>query len=790
MAVIFGSVAGGAWETVLRWMNGVEFGVTDPQFNRDVAFYVFDLPAYHFFHGWALGLVIVSALAAGAVYGLTFSLQRFELNITRGMRIHLSILGGVVLLLIAVSTFLGIFDLVANAGGIVYGATYTDVNARLPVRYVLVALAAFAGVATILNAFLSQNSFRIPIFAFGLWAFAGIVGGIIYPQMIQRFQVDPNELDRERPYIARNIEATRDAWQLNEIDIRSHPANPVVTGEEIDANPETLANIRLLDPIPMRETLNQIQAIRPFYRFRDIDISRYPLGGENDRQVLVAARELDLSRAGSLNWTQQRLQFTHGFGAVVTPVNEVDDSGLPTLITQDIPPRSESLPISIQGSRIYFGELTDHYVIVNTNVAEFDYPVGEGGQEVTRYEEDRGIVLSNPLRRFVLSWDLADFNVLISGQIQNDSRLLLHRNIQERVAKVAPFLLLDGDPYVAIIDDRLQWIQPAYTVADTYPYSQPRGGVNYVRNSVQIVTDAITGDMSFYLVDETDPIAQTWAGIFPDLFTPDSEMPEEIRQQLRYPLDLFRIQAQHYQVYHITDPDTFFFQEDVWEIPVQTVGGRDQRMEPYYVTMSLPGEEQVEYVLILPFTPRDRPNTIAWLAGRSDGEHFGTMRAFRFPADRLIFGPRQIENRIDQNALISQQMTLWQSGESEVQRTTLMMIPVGDSFLYVQPVYLQAAGGQLPELRRVIVANGNAVAMEPSFEEALEVVLGERAPSEIEGLPGDVTLPLDPDAPAQPTTPAPAQPTPVPPGTVQNLDEIIQQLRVLLDQLEAQLNQP
>jgi hypothetical protein len=501
-----------------------------------------------------------------------------------------------------------------------------------------------------------------------------------------------------------------------------------------------------------------------------------------------------------VNWTRQRLQFTHGFGAVVTPVNEVEEQGLPVLITQDIPPRSEDLPITLEGSRIYFGELTDHYVVVNSREPEFDYPEGSANTTTT-YEPDRGIELSSFLKRFVLSWELGDYRLMISNQIHDDSRLLLHREIQGRVEKVAPFLTLDSDPYVMVIDGALKWMQPAYTVSDRYPYSEPNAGINYIRNSVQIVIDAETGDMDFYLIDENDPIAQTWAKIFPDLFTADEEMPDAIRQQLRYPLDMFTVQAQHYRTYHITDPGVFFFGEDVWSIPVGGAGETGP-MAPYYVTMRLPDSDEVEFILILPFSPRDRENTVGWLAGRSDGENFGNMRAFRFPTDRLVFGPQQIENRIDQNARISQQITLWSSAGSEVYRSTLMMIPVGDSFLYVQPVYLQAAGGQLPELRRVIVANGNNVAMEETFDLALDVVMGERAPSDIEGIPGGELPGIPGLTPTPgPGTPAPTTPTPLPPiGSIQELLERARQsseesqrqldeLRSILDAIEQQLNE-
>lgn len=793
LSVIFGSVAGGSWETILSWLNGVDFGTADAEFDRDISFYMFDLPAYQLIQGWVMGLVIVSTLASAAVYALSLSLQGFELNVTRGMRIHLSMLVGLVLMLVAASTYLSIFELVLSNGGIVFGATYTDINARLPVRYILIALALFAGLATIANAFLSKDGYRLPLFAFALWAITGLVGGVVYPNFVQSFQVDPNEREREETFIARNIESTRFAYGLDEIVQTDFPAEQSVTLESIAANPQTLDNIRLLDPRPLRDTFNQVQAIRQFYQFTDVDVDRYVLA-DGLRQVMLSARELDISGAQQRNWTQERLQLTHGFGAVVAPVNEVLEEGLPDFITQDIPPVSEDLPLTVEGSRIYFGEITDQYVIVNSNEAEFDYPLGEGNAE-TSYEPERGIELSSFARKLALSWELGDTNILISGQINSDSRLLIHRNIQERIDKVAPFLVLDRDPYMVILDGEIQWIQSAYSTSDRYPYSQPRGSVNYIRDSVKIVMDAGTGDLTFYLIDENDPVIATWAKIFPDLFTADAEMPDAIREHLRYPLDMFSLQSSLYLQYHITDPNVFFIGEDFWNIPTERFFQQEQPVEPYYVLMTLPSEEidapeALEFALIMPFTPRNRQNTVAWLAGRSDGDDYGTLRAYRFPTDDLVFGPAQIEARIDQNPGISQQITLWDQAGSQVIRGNLLMIPIGQSFLFVEPIYLQADTSRLPELVRVVVANGNAIAMERTFDRALDVVLG-RAASSLPGA-GDIGSGTTPDATPTPT-PAPGSETPTGDvgqliedarDTVNQVETDLQRLRELLDALE------
>ncbi|MCH2658549.1 MAG: UPF0182 family protein [Dehalococcoidia bacterium] len=740
LAVIFGSVAGSSWQTLLAWLNGMDFvGKADPEFGKNISFYMFELPAYQMIQGWFLSLIVMSVLGSVAVYGLSISLQGFQLQVTRGMRIHLSILIGLIFILISIGTYLSIFELVLSEGGIIFGATYTDINAVLPARYVIVALALFAGLVTIANGFLSNNGYKLPLFAFSIWVIAGIIGGAIYPNFVQSFQVAPNEREREESYILRNIEATRYAYGLDEIINNDFPAEQSVTIEAIEANPKTLDNVRLLDPRPLRDTFNQVQAIRQFYEFTDVDVDRYVLNGE-PRQVMLSARELDISGAQQRNWTQERLQLTHGFGAVVAPVNKVIDEGLPDFITKDIPPASEEIDLSIEGSRIYFGEITDQYVIVNSNEVEFDYPLGEGNAE-TSYEPDRGIKLSSFGRKIALAWDLGDTNILISSQINSDSRLLLHRNIKDRISQVAPFLILDRDPYIVIIDGQLKWIQSAYTTSNRYPYSQPRGNVNYIRDSVKIVVDAVTGDMTFYLIDEEDPVAGTWAKIFPELFTPNASMPSSIREHLRYPLDMFSLQSNLYLRYHITDPNVFFIGEDFWNIPTERFFQQEQPVEPYYVLMTLPQvddftQENLEFSLIMPFTPRNRQNTVAWLAGRSDGADYGSLVAYRFPTDDLVFGPAQIEARIDQNPGISQQITLWDQAGSEVIRGNLLMIPIGQSFLFVEPIYLQADTSRLPELVRVVVANGNAIAMERTFEEALDVVLGRTSSS----LPEDSAL--------------------------------------------------
>ena len=802
VALIFGASAAGTWDTALSALRAVQFGLQDPEFNRDVSFYLFTLPAYHTAQGWVLALLVVSTLASAAVYVLAYSLQRFVLTVTRGMRIHLSLLVGIALIVVAFGTWLSIFDLASHEAGVVAGATYTDVHARVPMLSVLAVLMALTGGAIAVNGIVG-SSYRVAVFGIGLVVFVSVVGTGLYPAGVEALQVKPNELQTESEYIARNIKMTRIAYGLDKVEETNFPARPSLTAAQIDANPVTTDNVRLWDPTPLRDTFNQIQSIRPFYTFVDVDVDRYTYDGAT-RQVMLSARELDATRAGAANWTQQVLQLTHGFGAVASPVNDARDEGLPVLLTSDLPPVGTAIPITEAGARIYFGERTDHYVVVRTNVPEFDYPVGDSSKD-TRFEPDRGIRLATAWRRLALAWELGDTNLLISGQLGADSRVLMHRSLTDRIKKVAPFLQLDPDPYAVVLDGRIMWMQDAFTSSANFPYAQHRNGVNYMRNSVKILVDASTGDMTFFLMTPDDPIIQTWARIFPDLFTPLSQMPPGLVTHLRYPEQLFKVQAGIYQRYHITDPRGFFLGEDAWNIPLQPTSASRQALQPYYVTMKLPGEANEEFVLVMPFTPRNKENTVAWLAARSDGKFYGALRAYRFPTDTLVFGPAQIEARIDQHPGISQQMTLWNQSGSHVIRGNLLMIPIADSFLFVEPIYLQAENSPLPELKRVIVANGNNIAMEPSFRDALEVVIGRRQSS----LPG-VQGGSQQSGSQQPTATPPPAGTPRPSGTAtprpsgtpapgdlrglidqarqasQSTQQELDRLKALLDQIDTQ----
>lgn len=751
VGVIFSTQAAGQWNNILLFTHSKSFGVDDPLFHQDIGFYVFQLPALNFIVGWSLGLVIVTLLVVGGIYIGRLIIGGFEES-SRPARPHVSLLLVLMIALFIWRYWLHRYALVFSERGAAFGAGYTDIHAQLPVTYVLMALAAITAVAIIISTFQPRLLF-LPVGATVVWVVAAIAGGLIYPAAIQRFEVDPNELARERTYITRNIEATRAAYGLDNIEEQPYLARNSVTAEEIAANPETIQSIRLWDHRPLLQTLDQIQTIRPLYTFLNVDVDRYEIDGTN-RQVMLAARELDPERlpVDARGWVNRRLQYTHGFGLTMLPVNEVVEEGLPSFFIKDIPPAGD---IPVDQPRIYYGEGAENYVVVNSSEDEFDYASGDSQQEQNRFDGQGGVGLSSLTRRLVYAWKLADTNLLISGALNDDSRLLYRRNIRERVHEIAPFLRLDNDPYLVVADGKLYWMLDAYTTTDRYPYSTRTGSVNYIRNSVKVVVNAYDGSVTFYLVDKSDPIAQAYADIYPDLFTPFDQMPASLRDHVRYPEDLFRLQSQLYLRYHIQDAGVFYNKEDAWTIPNEVSGvNQQQPVDPYYVIMRLPGQQDEEFVLFLPFTPARRNNTIAWLAARSDGANYGKLLAFRFPTDSAVFGPSQVESRIDQDTTVSAQISLWNQSGSQVIRGNLLMIPIGQGNLFVEPIYLQATSGSLPELKRVVVANGNTIAMEPTLARSLEVILGRAAPTSPttgEGSPTPVASPT----PQAGATPAP-----------------------------------
>ncbi|MBI4197642.1 MAG: UPF0182 family protein [Chloroflexi bacterium] len=735
ISILFGVSAAGKWEIVLRLLNSTPFGTLDPVFNKDIAFYVFNYPVLRFLQGWLLStfiallfVVTVAYLAHAAFRGIPFALYPH-------MRAHLAVLGALVFFSLAGSHFLDRYELLFQRNGAVVGATYADIHARMLALVLLIAFAVAAGLmllATLAPALRGPRGTRLIVGAIGLWVAAVILAGQLYPLFIQRFSVEPNELKREEPYIASNIQFTRAAFGLDIIEERPYDYQEAAL-EDINASTETVRNVRLWDPRPLLDTYNQIQHLRLYYQFGDVDVDRYVVDSQY-RQVLVGARELipENLPSDAQNWVNRKLQYTHGYGVAASPVTEFTPEGRPVFFLQDIPPAGK---IQITRPEIYFGENTKEYVIVNSLQAEFDHPTQEDLPVYVQYQGPGGVHLSSLLRRLAYAWQFGDINILISDRITPQSRLQYRRAIQQRISTIAPFLTLDRDPYLVVTQEgRLVWIQDAYTTSDRYPYSTPFTSpfsgdtFNYIRNSVKVVTDAYSGEMDFYISDPQDPVVNSYAGIFPALFKPLDQMPQDLRAHLRYPEDMFTIQAETYLQYHMRDATQFFNKEDQWSIPIEVFADRQQRVVPYYVIMRLPEANTSEFVLILPFTPADKPNMVAWLAARMDGEHYGKLLSFKFPRGAQIDGPIQIEARIDNDTLISQQFTLWNQVGSRVIRGNLLVIPLGDSVLYVEPIYLQAANVPLPELKRVILGTSKRVVMEPTLDIALNSLFGKALP--------------------------------------------------------------
>jgi len=742
LSLIFGMVAQGNWEVVLRFFNGQPFGITDPVFLREIGFYVFSLPFFNFLRGWLLGALIVTLLGSAGVYLFSYGVQRLRFDFARPVLAHVGGLVIAILGLFAWGYWLGIWELVFSTRGIVFGAGYADMHAKLPAQWILLAV-VLVFIVVILLSVLRRN-FRWPLYGLGGWIAAAIIVGVIFPAVVQRFQVQPNELALETPYIEYNIQFTREAFALDRVEEQSFPAEEAPSPQDIAQNEVTINNIRLWDHRPLKDTYNQVQSIRLYYDFNDVDVDRYIIDGEY-RQVMLSARELSAEKlAGQAQtWVNRRLQFTHGYGIALSPVNEVSAEGLPILLVKDIPPVGD---FNIERPQIYFGEKTDDYVIVKTKTEEFDYPMGD--ENVYGYYQGKdGVSLGSFIRRAVYSWQLGDFNILISGELTPESRVLYYRNITERVNHLAPFLKLDSDPYLVVIEGRLFWIQDAYTTSDRYPYSEPFGGINYIRNSVKAVIDAYDGSVTFYVTDPEDALIRTYQAIFPKLFVPAGQMPESLRVHLRYPEDMFNIQASVYQSYHMRDARVFYNKEDLWAVPKEFYAGKEQLIEPYYIIMRLPDEEKEEFLLMLPFTPVNKNNTIGWLAARCDGENYGKLLAYLFPKERLVYGPSQIENRIQQDTVITEQLALWGRGGSRVIRGNLLLIPLGKSNLYVEPVFLQAEAGGLPQLKRVIVVAGEQIAMEPTLQASIAAIFGAEAPPTV-----TVVEPPPPTEPGAPVT--------------------------------------
>ncbi|MDH3442370.1 MAG: UPF0182 family protein [Deltaproteobacteria bacterium] len=730
-ALVIGLVAGpqatAHWELLPLFLNPASFSLNDPLFNTDIGFYVFRLPMLWKVYNWLTFVLTFSLLATAAVYFL----YRGIIYGARGVvfseraRTHLLALAALFLAVKGAGYYLEAFELVFSPRGAAFGASYADVYASLPALRMLTFVALAAAACCVIQIY--RPGIRYLIAGGGALLVLHVIGIQIYPYLLQRFRVVPNEVEAERQFIERNIKFTRLAYGLDKISSQEFPAEEQLTAADIKRNDPTIKNIRLWDHRPLLASYGQLQEIRTYYKFVDVDNDRYVIDG-NYRQVMLSARELSHQHLQSRNWINEHLIFTHGHGVVFGPVNQVTAGGQPEFFIKDIPPVA-STSVKVTRPEIYFGELANPYVLVNTNAQELDYPAGD--QNIyTTYEGRGGVNIGSFWRKLIFSADHATFRLLLSQDLKPESRILYHRQIHERVKKIAPFITFDRDAYLVIAQGgRLFWIIDGYMTSDRFPYSEPlqRRQLNYIRNSVKAVVDAYNGSVDFYLADPKEPLVAAYGNIFPDLFKQMEEMPEDLRSHIRYPQDFFAIQAQMYATYHMQDPQVFYNKEDLLSIPRRSGGTGEQEMEPYYTIMRLPGEAKEEFVLLLPFTPNRRDNMRAWLAARSDPPHYGKLIALDFPKAKLIYGPKQIDARIDQDTIISQQLSLWNQRGSAVIRGSMLAIPIEKSLLYVQPLYLAAEQGSLPELKRVIVAFGNQIEMEESLEESLQKIFGGKA---------------------------------------------------------------
>lgn len=752
LAAVVAAVIGAAevpnWDVFLRALYHVPYGSDDPVYGSDIGFYLFVLPALVAVKNWLFATFLLAAGFAAAAYWLegdiVFDSQRPF--VSPPAIAHGSALLGLLFAVKAFSYWLDRFHLLYGDNGVVVGASYTDVHLQLPVLWFLIFVAIAGALACFVN--LRRRSWRLPAAAVvTLIASSLVIGGFV-PAVFQRVYVKPNELRLETPYLKNNIALTQQAYNLHQITVKPFAVEQSLTAQVLDANRATIDNIRLWDWQPLMDTYSQMQEIRTYYRFHDVDIDRYWLNGTY-QSVMLSARELlgTLLPANAQTWVNRHVLFTHGNGLVMSPVTRKTGEGLPIFYLQNIPPEATGGPPVTQ-PRIYFGEETSDYVIVKGSTPEFDYPNG-ADNVYAAYEGSGGVPVGGLARRALFAWYFEDLNLLVSGYIAGESRIMFRRAIQERARTIAPFLRLDHDPYMVIAGGRLYWIQDAYTTSANFPYAQPTSdrSINYIRNAVKIVIDAYNGTIDFYLADAADPIAATYRRIFPDLFKPFERMPAELQKHIRYPEDLFRIQAQIYRAYHMESPAVFYNREDLWAFPRTPAPPNEvAAMIPYYIVMRLPGESQAQFFLMLPMVPSQRQNMIAWLAARCDPPNYGKLIVYEFPKDKLVYGPFQIEARINQNTEISQQLSLWNQMGSRVIRGHLIVIPIENSILYVSPLYLRAETGQLPELKRVIAAYGDRVVMEETLADALGALFRQTpGPRSAEAPPGAASAAIERD---------------------------------------------
>ena len=772
LSLFLGAGASQLWEQVLLFINQKSFGVADPVFQYDVSSYVFGLPLYRLFVSWGFQLVIFTSFIIILFFIATGALQLRQgrlPEVSSGAKAHLSVLLAFVAVLKAFAYRLDSMELLYSPRGKVFGASYTDVVAHLPALNLLILISLFGAVLLLVN--IKRRGWLLPATAISLWLAVSIIVGGVVPAAIQRFRVVPDELNKELPYVENHINYTRLAYGLDSIEEKSFEASPNLTDDDISDNAQTVDNIRLWDPTVLAETYSQLQEIRAYYALDEVDVDRYRINGELT-QVMVSARELDQTNLPAVGWVNERLQYTHGYGVVFSPANNVASQGQPDFYVKGVPATTTVSELEVEQPRIYFGESAEsvEYVVVNSLQDEVDYPLSTEGQSVayTNYSGDGGVGIGSFFRRLGFALRYSELNLLISNQLSDDSKLIMERNVVSRVKKAAPFLYTDNDPYLALIDGNLFWIIDMYTVSDKYPYAQPADtrrinensglpmNFNYLRNSVKAVVNAYDGTMNFYVVDENDPLILSYKDIFPNLFTPKSSMSSELLDHIRYPEDLFTIQSDMYRDYHMTDPRVFYADEDPWVIPsdssttprVATLRGEFTEigfkpMLPYYLLMSLPGESDLSYLIFQPFNPENRPNMQSFLVADADPENYGQLIDFRLPKGEFVDGPSQVATRINQDPDISQIFTLLDQQGSSVIKGNLFVVPINQSILYYQPIYLQGEQNPLPEFKFVVVVFQDRIIMEESLSEALASVFGgDFATEDVEDTEGESALEL------------------------------------------------
>ena len=771
ISFIIGWIASFNWDIYLKYLNTTNFNLLDPIFSKDIGFYVFELPFLSFIITTLVMILIANTIWVSVIYlwkeinqmFMTFNMPRntngttIDINsinpdkkdkfsISISAKNHFFILASIFFVLTAIRHFLLRYNILFSETGVVFGAGFSDVNVSLPIANILVIVSLVIAIAFTLRTIIKSKKIKrrhILISLVTLYLIF-IMSSQLVPALVQFFRVNPNEFSLENQYIEHNIKFTNIAYGLTEVketffDISDNPNSNV-----LKRNQDDITQLRILDWRPLKQTYKQLQEIRLYYDFADVDIGKYEIDGKTT-QVMLSVRELDHKqlRDKAKTWINEHLVFTHGYGIVMSPVNKITNEGLPELIIKDIPPVSEKF--DILRPEIYYSEIDNDFVIVNTDIEEFDYPKGDFN-EYTKYVGKGGVVIDSFIKKILLSIYFSDINIILNNDITKESKILFTRQIQDRISKAIPFLALDNDPYVVIVDGRIKWIQDAYTLTDKFPYSDRVSNFNYIRNPIKIVMDAYDGSLEFYLTDPADPIIQTYAKIFPGFVKSIKDASPEIKEHFRYPEDLFKIQVSMFATYHMKDPKVFYNREDLWDIPNEVFGqGRLQEMTPYYVLLKLPEMKSEEYVLMIPYTPVKKDNMIAWISGRitfDEDSVSNDIVLFKFPKDKLIFGPAQIEARIDQNSKISEQLTLWSQRGSNVIRGNLLVIPIENTLLYIEPLYIIADNSEIPELKRIILSYGNKIVMETDFESALNRLFDKNV---VQELPEKIISPAESD---------------------------------------------